>query len=365
MHAFLRYLFRQKTGNAIRALGRMAILSAHNRRSPTAIEEASPVLEQEFDIAEGQCPDDEIVSDRALIADEDARRVEEKADETESPNDLRATEGNSEMQKTVIVESVAEGNSHQEAQTADVCTDFGGELEKIDSTTDEVSPTGEESGSSNRPRRIDTEKETPESTSESSPETRNDALRNVTAQLEISISRKSEKVVERSSEVEERAIPGSQASRRIFRGDSRDSGIGDCGSSRLTSPMQVDELTMVSTIEEEATIGREGDGALKEDEEVLKDRLDSTGISTSLARGKEVARRDTKCTTKDANKVATKGAVTKASCDTNTERKGVCADAFARGKKIYFCCRSEILVVSSIARARAPSGNEKIFPSRP
>lgn len=42
-----------------------------------------------------------------------------------------------------------------------------------------------------------------------------------------------------------------QNQRRVFRGDSRDSGIADCSSNLATSSLQLDELGIVSIIEEE------------------------------------------------------------------------------------------------------------------
>jgi len=117
----------------------------------------------------------------------------------------------------------------------------------------------------------------------------------------------------------------SQTLHKVFRGDSRDSGIGDCSSNLVTSSLQIDELGIVSTIEEEInyeTHKREGKRTLKKEE----NRRNSTaGILASLVQDKEILSCNTE-TTVNNDKVVTKSDkdVTKASCETNPVRKGVC-----------------------------------------
>lgn len=280
MHA-LRYLFQQKTGNAIRALGRMAILSAYNRRSPTATAESSPTLEQRFEM---QYSDDRIKSIRTAI-DEDTERVvanaKENSAETESwTHPTCVTEGNTEIQKT---------------------------------------PTKEESSLNDLSNQI--KEKTSKLHIELIPK-----IQDITTRLEILASKENEKndkeLIEKSSQMD--AIPKSQALHRVFRGDSRDSGIGDCGSSQMTSSLQIDELEIESTIVEEVDHeihNRESKRTLRKEET----RQSSTGgMIASLAQDKKnPLLHDTGIITVN-DKVATKSDVTKASCETNPVRKGVC-----------------------------------------
>lgn len=324
----------------------MAILSAYNRRSPTATEESSPTLEREFDIVSGTRFDDRIESDQTGIVDESTERVEtstrehveENAVETESQRGLhpsRATrQENTEIQKMgTNIELVAESDSRQKAvETSAVRTDdlprtidFGSELENFVLATNEEPSTREGDNSGELSKQIDTEEETPELDVESSPK---DVTHDITAHLEISTSERNEesdkRIVEKSREIDRQALP---KSRKVFRGDSRDSGIGDCGSSQVISPLQVDELGIVSTIEEEVgceTYGREDERTLRKNEESKVRRDFTTGrFSTNLTRGGETTLRGTK----GDGKVATKSDVTKASRDINPELKGVCANA--------------------------------------
>ncbi|KAM0731548.1 Myosin light chain kinase, smooth muscle [Formica fusca] len=268
----------QKTGNAIRALGRMAILSAYNRRSPTATAESSPTLEQRFEM---QYSDDRIKSIRTAI-DEDTERVvtnaKENSAETESwTHPTCVTEGNTEIQKTPTKE---------ESSLNDLSNQI---KEKASKLHIELIP----------------------------------KIQDITTRLEILASKENEKsdkeLIEKSSQMD--AIPKSQALHRVFRGDSRDSGIGDCGSSQMTSSLQIDELEIESTIVEEVdheTHNRESKRTLRKEET----RQSSTGgMIASLAQDKKnPLLHDTGIITVN-DKVATKSDVTKASCETNPVRK--------------------------------------------
>lgn len=278
MHA-LRYLFRQKTGNAIRALGRMAILSAYNRRSPTATAESSPTLEQRFEM---QYSDDRLKSIRTAI-DEDTE---------------------------CIMTSAKENSAEAESWTHPTCVTEG---------NTEIQKTKEESSLSNLSNR--TEKKTSKLHIELIPK-----IQDITTRLEILASKENEKngkeLIEKSSQMD--TIPKSQALHRVFRGDSRDSGIGDCGSSQMTSSLQIDELEIESTIVEEVdheTHNRENKQTLRKEE---NQQNSTEGMIANLTQDKKnPLPNDTGIITGN-DKVATKSDVTKASCETNPVWKGVC-----------------------------------------
>lgn len=278
MHV-LRYLFRQKTGNAIRALGRMATLSAYNRRSPTATTESSSTLEKKFEM---QYFDDKSI---CTAVDEDTEHIVTDAKEN-------STETESSMRSTYMTEIITE-------------------IQKT--------PTKEESSLNGLLNQ--TKEKTCNSHIELIPR-----MQDVTARLEILASKENEKsdkeLIEKSSQVD--AIPKSQALRRVFRGDSRDSGIGDCGSSQMTSSLQIDELGIESIVEEvdHETHSRESKQRTLKKEE---NRQSSTaGILVSLAQDKKTSPLDDTEIVAGNDKVATKSDVTKASCETNPVRKGVC-----------------------------------------
>lgn len=265
----------------------MAILSAHSRRSPTTTAEFSPTLERQFDSIELRYSDK--IESVHINADED---VEMSAEE----NSAEADESRACSHSTCV-------------------TEINLEISKT--------PVEEEDGSDNFSKQIDADTKMRKFDTELIPRAE-DISQRVTAHLEISLSKenkdKSKELTERSFEAEQRTIPKSQALRRVFRGDSRDSGIGDCSSNQATSSLQVDEFGLVSTIEEEA------DHELREDKRALKTegnrRSLTAEILTDLTQGKEVPSYRTRSITDE--KVATKGDVTKASCETNPVQKGVC-----------------------------------------
>ncbi|KAL6428697.1 hypothetical protein ACFW04_007942 [Cataglyphis niger] len=271
----------QKTGNAIRALGRMAILSAYNRRSPTATAESSPTLEQRFEM---QYSDDRLKSIRNAI-DEDTE---------------------------CVVTSVKENSAEAEPWTHPTCvTEENTEIQKT--------PTKEESSMSDLSNQI--EKKTSKLHIELIPK-----IQDITTRLEILALKengKSDKeFIEKSSQRD--TIPKSQTLHRVFRGDSRDSGIGDCGSNQMTSSLQIDELEIESTILEEVdheTHNRESKRTLRKKE---NQQNSTEGMLANLTQDKKNSLSyDTGIITSN-DKVATKSDVTKASCETNPVRKGVC-----------------------------------------
>lgn len=262
----------------------MAILSAHSRRSPTTTAESSPTLEQPFDSTEMQYPDGIKSIYNAVNTDTEhvETSMEEKSAETKLQTNLHSTcvtEVNVTIQKT---------------------------------------STKEKSSLNNPIKQMNTEKEMPGLDIELIPKTE-DIQQHITAHLEILVSKNNKesdkKVNDKSSEIEQHILK-SQTLRRMFRGDSRDSGIGDCSSSLMTSSLQVDELGIVSTIEEEIDheiYNRESKRVLKKEE---NRRSSTVGILASLPCDTEI--------TADDGKVAIKSDVTKASCETNLVRKGVC-----------------------------------------
>ncbi|XP_011705986.1 PREDICTED: titin-like [Wasmannia auropunctata] len=284
----------QKTGNAIRALGRMAFLSAHSRRSPKTTAESSPTLEQRFNSIEMQHSDG-IKSVCTAAVDKDTEYVETSAEvksaEAESQTNLHFT-CVTKVDMTIQETSMKEGNSLNDLS-----------------------------------KQMDTEKKMFRLNTKLTSKTKN-VPQNVTEHLEILVSKENKKsdkeIIDKFSEIKQHMILKSQTLRRVFRGDSRDSGIGDCNSSSLmTSSLQVDELGIASTIEEELdheTHNRENKRRLKKEE----NRRNSTaGILASLVQDKKTLPRDTEITTDD-NKVATKSDVTKlASCEINPVRRKV------------------------------------------
>jgi len=271
----------------------MATLSAHSRRSPTTTAE-SPILEQQFDNIEMQYPD-EIKSIHTTV-NKDMEHIETNTEENsakaKSQTKLHSTcvtEVNMTIQKT----STKKGNSLND-------------LSKHINTEKEMSRLGVKLISKTE-----------------------DTSQNVTAHLEILVSEENKEsdkeVIDESSKTEQHMILKSQTLHKVFRGDSRDSGIGDCSSNLVTSSLQIDELGIVSTIEEEInyeTHKREGKRTLKKEE----NRRNSTaGILASLVQDKEILSCNTE-TTVNNDKVVTKSDkdVTKASCETNPVRKGVC-----------------------------------------
>lgn len=280
VHA-LRYLFQQKTGNAIRALGRMAILSANSRLSPTATAESSPTLEQRFDM---QYSDDRVKSIRTAI-DEDTEHVVTDAKENSAET---------------------ESWTHPTYEVIEINTEI------------EETPTKEESLS-------DLSNQIEEKTSKLHIELI-PKIKDVTTRLEILASKENEKsdkeLIEKSSQMD--TIPKSQALHRVFRGDSRDSGIGDCGSNQMTSSLQMDELEIGSTIVEEVdheTHNRESKQTFRKEE----NRQSSTRIThvANLSQDQKDPLHDSGIIASN-DKVVAKSDMTKASCETNPVRKGVC-----------------------------------------
>ncbi|KAF3430273.1 hypothetical protein E2986_13223 [Frieseomelitta varia] len=110
----------------------------------------------------------------------------------------------------------------------------------------------------------------------------------------------------------------SQKSRRVFRGDSRDSGIGDCISNLSASSQQVNELGISSIKEEEA------DNENNNDDRNVLQTVEQFENRTSLDEISEMSNAevsDPKKHTKGSIEVATLSGVTKASREINRQHE--------------------------------------------
>ncbi|XP_011632760.1 titin-like [Pogonomyrmex barbatus] len=286
----------QKTGNAIRALGRMAILSAYSRRSPTTTAESSPTLEQSLDNIEIQYSDGiESISNTTAVD------IETENIEMSTKENFTKIESQTNLHSTRV--EVTEAN-----------------------VTIQKTSTKEKNNLNTLSKQINIEKEIPEMESgiESMPKIE-DIPQNVTSHLEILVSnenkKSNEEIIDKFSKIEQYTIPKPQTFHRIFRGNSHDSGIDDCNSNLVTSPLQIDELGIVSTIKKEIdheTRTREGKQTLKKDEN--QQNL-TAGILINLVQGKKTHLCDTEIIA-DNDKVAmTKSDMTKALCETNYIQK--------------------------------------------
>lgn len=300
------------------------MLSAYSRRSPTTTAESSPTLEKQFeiqsDMIQSSTADDDGNTEYAAAGAEENSEAE--AQESMHSSFLSCVIGrNPKTQKTRVDDTerklLSEACQEEETYDLTLTTDHE-DFQKVGSVTNTESPTKERNSSNSSSERANTE----ERMSELTP--RQEILQEITAQsLATEPEESKEGGIERSSEVEEHVAPKSQAFHRVLRQNSRDSGIGDC---QMTSPLQVDELGVVSTIKEESdheSHGREGQRTPGEEEAVESRRSSTSGILITSTRGKGSPACDTESTGSD-DKVATKSGVTKASCEINLERKGVC-----------------------------------------
>lgn len=275
-------------------MGRMAILSAHSRRhSPTSTAELSPTLEQQFDSIDIQDPDEKIKS------------VDIDTEDTEHES---AVEENS-------AEAEARLSFHSTCVT---------EVNMMIENTPEEEEEEEESDLNGSSKQVDIEKETSELDTELVSKMEDDRRQDVVTHLEILVSKETKKLDNFPSEMEQHARSKPQALRKVFRGDSRDSGIGDCSSGQVTFSLQVDEQGIVSITEEETdheTHTRENKRTLMEEEE--KRNLTKEILTSSSTQGEDVSSHVTESITDDGKVASTKSDVTKASCETNSVRKGV------------------------------------------
>lgn len=117
----------------------------------------------------------------------------------------------------------------------------------------------------------------------------------------------------------------SQKSRRVFRGDSRDSGIGDCISNLSASSQQVNELGISSIKEEEADNENNSDNLknVLQKVEQFESRRTSLEEINEMSDAGNIEVSDPKKHTKGSIEVATLSGVTKASREINRQHEGV------------------------------------------
>lgn len=275
----------------------MAILSAHSRRSPTSTAESSPTLEQRFDI---QDPDEKIKLVDTTIDIEDTEQSAEENSAVEARLSFHPT---CVTEVNMMIKDISEEEKEK--------SDLNGFSKQINNEEKEVSELDAELVS----------------------KMENDRGQNVTMHFESLVSKeskKSDKKCDNFSEMEQYAKPKSQALRKVFRGDSRDSGISDCSSTQVTFSLQADEQEIVSITEEEVdheTHTRENKQASIKKEN--RQNVTETTLTRSSTQDKDTLSDNTESAMNDG-KVVTKSGVTKASCETNSMRKGVYAIKFAR-----------------------------------
>ncbi|XP_036144946.1 uncharacterized protein LOC105834071 [Monomorium pharaonis] len=300
----------QKTGNAIRALGRMAILSAHNRHSPTTTAEASPTLKQQFNNTDIQYSDE--IKSICTIVDKDTEDVKINTDKNTAEAELQTN-----LHSTFV--------------------------KKVNVTIQETS-TKEENSLNDPSKQISTRKEMSSLHTELIPQ-------NVTPHLEILALKENEKddkeVNDKSSKTERRMISKSYTLCRVFRGDSRDSVIGDCSSSLINSSIQIDDPGVVSSIKDKInqTHNRESKQTLKKEN---NQRKSTAEILATLVQSKKIFPSNTKVM--NNSKVVTKSDVTEASCETNPVRKVIDENTDTRILSRHNCNKFSTGNVSRTAR---------------
>ncbi|XP_039306923.1 titin isoform X3 [Solenopsis invicta] len=284
----------QKTGNAIRALGRMVTLSAHNKHSPTTRAVLSPTLEQQFDSTKMKYSDE--IKSISTAINKDIENVE-----TSTKKNCAKAISQTNLNSTCVKEV----NVMQKTLTEN------------------------ENNSNDFSKQISTRKEMFK-LHKLIPKTA-DIPQNFTAYVgtlaEKNENEESDKeVINKSFEIEH--IPKSQTLPRMFRGDLHDSGISDCGSSLMTPSVHV-EPGIVSTIKEEI----DHEGPNRESKQILKNednrRSSTVEILVNLVQSKKTFPYDTEIIA-DGDKVATKHNVTKASFETNPVQKVINKNTDAR-----------------------------------
>ncbi|XP_025160955.1 titin homolog isoform X2 [Harpegnathos saltator] len=346
----------QKTGNAIRALGRMAMLSAYNRRSPATTAESSPTLEKQFDSLEISYPSDiNVTQDNPVGAESQENMHSFPSSSPCMTGRNMKTQGimaDNIVRRKFVPEVSLEGETTR-ADDSIWTIDHEKEFQDINLLTTEVSSARQASSSDCPSEQINIEGEMSEPDVELT--SKQNILRDATTHHPQLMSEKNKEengkeLIEKSVEIEKHSVPRSQALCRVLRGDSRDSGIGDCNSNQMTSPLQVDELGIVSTIKEEAdheSQSREGKRTSRKEDAVKNRRSSTSGILTTLARSKESPFCDMGSSRGD-DKVATKTGVTKASCEINLDRK--VADENTDARLLIERTRDKFLPTGNVSR---------------
>ncbi|XP_043525679.1 titin homolog isoform X2 [Frieseomelitta varia] len=368
----------QKTGNAIRALGRMAILSANSRRSPTTTAESSPTSDPSssiesprtinFDVStdernrEKSCdvesaiesPNEPDTRDRNLysfcyksevnlvpeetldLTREEETRISSDLDESSLKNERTVdhagscsqgtesggiqetdTSENTQVQSEVQSERLLPMERIEEEET-EIVTRCQFE-ESISITEETTILTSVEEKSSIDFDEVVTKTTTSDEmnsevliTTECKDSTWNVEEKTVSDDLVIEMERELKEKTDQKSGV------NSQKSRRVFRGDSRDSGIGDCISNLSASSQQVNELGISSIKEEEA------DNENNNDDRNVLQTVEQFENRTSLDEISEMSNAevsDPKKHTKGSIEVATLSGVTKASREINRQHE--------------------------------------------
>lgn len=129
---------------------------------------------------------------------------------------------------------------------------------------------------------------------------------------------------ELKEKTDQRSNVNSQKSRRVFRGDSRDSGIGDCISNLSASSQQVNELGISSIKEEEVDNENNNDNGrnVLQKVEQFENRTSLEEIN-EMSNTENIEVSDPKKHTKGSIEVATLSGVTKASREINRQHEGV------------------------------------------
>ncbi|KOX71851.1 Myosin light chain kinase, smooth muscle, partial [Melipona quadrifasciata] len=376
----------QKTGNAIRALGRMAILSANSRRSPTTTAESPPTSDPSSSFESPRTINFDVSADERNR--EKACDVESTAIETygKSPNEPDTRDRNPyafcyESEVSLVPEETLDSTRKEETRTssdldesslkneptvghAGSCsqgTESGGIQETDTSEETQVQRSEVQSERLLPMERIEEETEivrrcqfeerisiTEEtsiltSVGEKSPIDFDDVVTKTTISDEINSEESitteckdstwnieertvgEDLVVEIEKELkektDEKSNVNSQKSRRVFRGDSRDSGIGDCISNLSASSQQVNELGILSIKEEEADNENNDDNRnVLQKVEQFEDRTSLEEIS-EMSNAGNVEVSDPKKHTKGSIEVATLSGVTKASREINRQHE--------------------------------------------
>lgn len=385
-------LLKQKTGNAIRALGRMAILSANSRRGPTTIGssptsspshpsvlEPPPTIDFEgedesrspcISTAEGKNGRGAVFLDASrvetnvysfcyktemnILPEESeanspldgfsnvisSLKSEEPTTEDVSTNGETIRETDTSKETNGLVQKT-DGSPRPTEESARPMERIEEEETEIRIVEERVSKKGEEASSIERsliddvrPKSVSSAEEgidfsgtrisckreswsvEDEDEDEDEEERRKEEKGDIVGEIERELKEKMDQEAGGSA--------SSQKIRRVFRGDSRDSGIGDCASNLSASSQQVNELGISAIKEEEAdneSNNNNSNKGLLEKLERFEDRgtllVDIGEISA------DVKVSDPKRHNKGSIEVAALSGVNKASREINRQHEGV------------------------------------------
>lgn len=300
----------QKTGNAIRALGRMAILSANSRKISTASAEYLTPFDSSIDTTIDSTNSDE--KEKSLDSSTDTNSLNDSINEVEE-NSLENGRRKSslysfccktEINITLNEETEDKISKEDEISSTIHSTSLNGTIETKQSVLNCEESMGTKMAAEENEEIQENVK------SEEINEDIQENLRSEEINEVIQENIRSEEINEeiKSSGNDSESSLKSQSPRRVFRGDSRDSGIGDCSSNLATSSLQLDELGIVSIIEEET-----------DSESSLKSSKDVASTTETLERSTN--REETEVESSKESKGSTEGieqsSIIKALRDTN------------------------------------------------